>query len=84
MSYDALDVAGVDWRDAVHVLNAPPPRVRRHIGSVFQVVAVTPAGWWLAVTLVEENDDEYLVVGARWVDDAEATAMRKITERGAW
>jgi hypothetical protein len=83
-SYDALNAADVNWRLAVWVLtSAPPPRVRRHLGAVLQVAALTDAGW-LAVLLAEEADDEYLVVGGRWLDEDEVTAMTKITERGEW
>lgn len=81
-SYEALDRAGVGWQAALHVLTASRPRIVRHIGAVMHVVGAVPDGRLLAVALIEETDDEYVVVGARWLDEDEAQPLRKLMERG--
>ena len=81
-TYANLGAAGVDWRDVIHVLNDARPRVRQHFGSVLRVAAAGRDGRWLAVALIEEDDDQYLVVGARHLDDDEAEATRKMIEGG--
>jgi hypothetical protein len=78
-SYEELAAAGIRWQDVVYVLRTSP-RVRHHIGSVLRIAAQTADGTWLAVACVEEEDDEYLVVGARELDDAEAVAVRAMIE----
>ena len=74
-SYDALAAAGIRWQDVLEVLRARP-RVRHHIGAALRIAAQTSAGAWLAVAALEEDDDEYLVVGARELDEAEVAAVR--------
>lgn len=81
-SYEALDLAGVGWQAALHVLTVSRPRIVRHIGAVLHVVGAVPDGRMLAVSLIEETDDEYVVVGARWLDEDEAEPLRKLMERG--
>jgi hypothetical protein len=81
-AYRTLGAAGIRWQDAVHVLHEARPRVRHHMGAVLRVAAEMPDGRWLAIALIEEGDDEYLVVGGRWLDDDEAATLSKITERG--
>jgi hypothetical protein len=46
------------------------------------VVGAVPDGRLLAVALIEETDDEYVVVGARWLDENEAQPLRRL-RRGA-
>jgi hypothetical protein len=64
------------------VLTASRPRIVRHIGAVMHVVGAVPDGRLLAVALIEETDDEYVVVGARWLDENEAQPLRRLMERG--
>ena len=78
-SYDALAAAGIRWQDVLEVLRARP-RVRHHIGAVLRIAAQTRAGAWLAVAAVEEDDDEYLIVGARELDEAEVAAVRAMIQ----
>jgi len=78
-SYDTLAAAGIQWQDVLYVLRASP-RVRHHIGAVLRIAAQTADGRWLAVACIEEDDDEYLVVGARELDDAESAAVRAMIE----
>jgi hypothetical protein len=80
-SYDTLAAAGIRWQDVLEVLRARP-RVSHHIGAVRRIAAQTSAGAWLAVALVEEDDDEYLVVGARELDPDEIEAIQAMIERG--
>ncbi len=80
-SYDALDAAGVGWQAALQVLRAPR-RVRQHIGAVLRVAAVTGDGRWVAVVLVEEDADQYLVVSARELQRDEARQIADVLERG--
>lgn len=81
-SYQALARAEVPWPDAIHILRHARPRVRHHIGAVLRLAAPTTGGRWLAIACIEETDDTYLVVGARWLDDAEAEHLRKTIEGG--
>jgi hypothetical protein len=81
-SYDALDAAGVGWQAALQVLRAPR-RVRQHIGSVLRVAAATRDGRWVAVALVEEEPDQYLVVSARELDGDEARQVAGVLGRSA-
>lgn len=78
---DALHNAGVDWRDVLHVLHAHP-RVRRHLGAVLNTAAPARNGQWLAVAAIEEADDNYLIVGARWLDQEETESTRKMLTGG--
>jgi hypothetical protein len=74
-SYETLAAAGIRWQDVVYVLWASPG-VRHHIGFVLRIAAQSGDGRWLAVACVGEEDDDYLVVGARHLDDAEAVVVR--------
>ncbi|WP_035854297.1 hypothetical protein [Cryptosporangium arvum] len=80
-SYDALDAAGVGWQAALQVLRAPR-RVRQHIGAVLRVASVTADGRWVAVVLIEEDPDQYLVVSARELQRDEARQIADVLERG--
>ena len=78
-SYEAFAAAGIPWQDVLDVLRASP-RVRHHIGAVLRIAAQTSNGVWLAVACIEEEDDEYLVVSARPLDEAEEAAVRAMIE----
>ncbi|GAB7046712.1 hypothetical protein [Catenuloplanes indicus] len=80
-SYTALGAAGVAWQDAVFVLRQSRPVVRRHIGAVLQVAGADRQGRWLAVALIEitpEHDDQYTVVGGRYLDDLEVASIMRM------
>jgi len=79
-SYDALDAAGVGWQAALQVLRAPR-RVRQHVGAVLRVAAATRDGRWVAVALVEEDPDQYLVVSARELGVDEARLVEELLGR---
>jgi hypothetical protein len=81
-SYDALAAAGIGWQMALEVLRARP-RLRHHIGAVLRIAAQANDGRWVAVALIEEDDDEYLVVSARELDAAEQQAVRHMIEGSA-
>ncbi|MEV1289204.1 hypothetical protein [Micromonospora sp. NPDC049679] len=81
-SYDALDAAGVTWQTVQYVLRNRP-RVRRHIGAVLNIAGQGADQQWYMVALVEEAADEYLVAGARPLDETEIQAVSKMLERGA-
>jgi hypothetical protein len=59
------------------------PRLRQHIGAVLRIAAQASDGRWIAVALIEEDDDEYLVVSARELDTAEQQAVQHMIEGGA-
>lgn len=80
-SYDRLNAAGISWRHVLHVLNNPA-RVRRHIGSVLHIAGLTPDETPIVVALIEEDDDQYLIVGARALDEDEAAAFRIMRKGG--
>ncbi|HEX5142509.1 MAG TPA: hypothetical protein VFW21_01430 [Mycobacterium sp.] len=52
--------------------------MRRHIGAVLQVAGQDQDGRWLAVASIEQEDDTYQVVGARWLDDDEVNSVSKM------
>jgi hypothetical protein len=52
--------------------------VRRHIGAALQIAGRDRDGTWLAVALVEEDDDEYTVTSARYLDADEIAAIRRM------
>ena len=74
-----MAAAGIRWQDVLEVLRTRP-RVRHRIGKTMRVAAQTSAGTWLAVAAVEEDDDEYLIVGARELDEAEVAAVRAMIQ----
>lgn len=79
--YTALGAAGVAWQDAVFVLRESRPVVRRHIGAVLNVAGRDRQGRWLAVALIEldpQRDDQYTVVGARYLDEAEIASIERM------
>lgn len=78
-SYRALNAAGITWQEALYVLHTPP-RVRSHIGAVLRVARQTAEGRWIAVALIEEADDDYLIVGGHELDAAETAAAKKMIE----
>jgi hypothetical protein len=80
-SYSALGKAGITWQVVQEVLRAHP-QVRHHIGAVLRIAAHVRDGRWIVVALIEEADDEYLVVSARELGDAEVTAVQKMLEGG--
>jgi hypothetical protein len=80
-SYQRLEAAGISWESVLDVLQARP-RWRQHIGAVLRIAAADRGRRWLGVALIEEADDQFLVVGARELDAAEAEAVRRLLEQG--
>jgi hypothetical protein len=80
-AYDTLGRAGVGWQSVLDVLHARP-RLRQHIGSVLRIAAPDRTGRWLGVVLIEEDDDTYLVVAARELDNAERDTVQELLEGG--
>jgi hypothetical protein len=80
-SYQRLEAARIGWQSVLDVLQARP-RWRQHIGAVLRIAAPDRAGRWLGVALIEEDDDQYLVVGARELDAAESETVRRLLEQG--
>lgn len=76
LSAERLMLAGIAQID-VSVALESRPRVRRHIGSSLQAFGRDRDGEWLAVALVEENDDEYVVTGARYLEPDEVAAIER-------
>jgi hypothetical protein len=77
-SYAALAAAGIAWQDVIYALYDSRPKVRRHIGAVLNVAARDRQGHWLAVALIERDDNDYLVVGARSLDSDEVATVTKM------
>lgn len=75
-SYDRLAAAAIDPLAVRHVLSHPV--VRRHIGAVLTVAGRDHGGTWLSVALIEQADDQYEVVGARYLDADEIATIRRI------
>lgn len=76
-TYERLADAGIGPLSVTDVLYGQP-LVRRHIGSSLQVAGYDRRGTWIAVALIEEDDDEYTVISARYPDDAEIEAIARI------
>jgi hypothetical protein len=75
-TYERLAVAGVSPMSALHVLSHPV--VRRHIGAVLTVAGQDRDGAWLTVALMEEEDDQYTVTGARYLGEDEIVNIRQM------
>ena len=73
-TFERLARSGISPRAVLDVLYGTT-LVRRHIGSALQVFGQDRAGSWLAVALIEEEDDHYVVFGARRLDDTEISAI---------
>jgi hypothetical protein len=73
-SYERLADAGVNPLSVTDVLYSNQ-LVRRHIGAALQVAGTDRHGTWLAVALIEHADDEYTVVAARRLEEAEIKAI---------
>jgi hypothetical protein len=79
-SYEALAAAGIRWQDVLDILQTRP-RIRQHIGALLRIAAQTSDGRWFAVICIEDDDDdEYLVVSARALDETEIPAVRAMIE----
>src|SRR3954451_8050216 len=74
-SYEALAAAGIAWQEVIYTLYDSRPKIRRHIGAVLNVAARDRQGHWLAVGLIERDDNDYLVVGARYLDSDEVATV---------
>ena len=79
-SYQRLAWAGVSPLAVAEVLYGEGV-VRRHIGSSLQVFGEDSEGSWLVVALVETNDDDYEVTGARYLDEDEIAAIKNLRGR---
>lgn len=83
-SYDRIAASGIPWQ-AVSAALRTHPRIRRHIGGDLTIAAPVP-DWvtdklvWIAVELIEEDDDQYLVYDARELDVDEINACQKMIE----
>ena len=72
-TYTAIAASQVDWRDVSYLLRHARPVIRRHIGGCLFITAHAPDRRIIAVTLIEEADDHYLVVTARHLTGDEHT-----------
>jgi hypothetical protein len=79
-AYDRLAKAAVNPLSVTDVLGQPV--VRRHIGAALQVAGRDRDGAWLGVSLIETEDDQYEVVGARYLDEDEVVSIRRMREMG--
>ncbi len=81
-SYKALAANKVTWQDVVYVLRYAHPKIRQHIGAILRIIGRGRDAQLLAVTLIEEGDDQYLVVTARHLTGAEITSAEALLNRG--
>jgi hypothetical protein len=81
-AFDELGRAGIGWQSVIEVLHAPGKQVRAHIGAVLRIAGRDRAGRLLAVALVEEDDDRYLVVAARELSGFEAKLIARLIGGG--
>lgn len=73
-TYDNLAKAGVSPLQVLDVLYSGR-RVRRHIGAFLQIAGTDRDGIWLAVALIEHDDDNYTVTSARYLAQEEIAAI---------
>ena len=84
-SYTLLAAAGVPWPVVMQVLRTHP-QIRRHTSGGL-ILAAAVADWvaggetWIAVALREEDDDHYLVRGARPRGPDEVEAVQAMIKR---
>ena len=83
-SFDALDRAGVAWRDLHSALHGEHPRIRRPVGSEGLLLVVrTGGGSWLVVGFVEQCDGAWLLTDVRHVSEDEAAALDRMFRGGS-
>jgi hypothetical protein len=76
-TYENLARAGVSPLTVTDVLYGGAV-VRRHIGSSLQIAGQDRTGTWVAIALVEEDDDQYTVTSARYLDADEIAAIGRM------
>lgn len=76
-SIESLEWAGVAPVDVLAACESRP-RVRRFIGSSLQLIGRDRAGKWLAVALVETQDDVHEVTGARYLEPDEVASVERL------
>ena len=76
-TYDNLAKAEVSPLAVTDVLYGGPV-LRRHIGASLQFAGRDRDGAWLAVALIEDDDDQYTVTGARYLDHDEIAAISRM------
>lgn len=81
-SYLALAANKVAWQEADYVLHHARPKIRKHAGPVLQIIGRGRDAQLLAITLIEEGDDQYLVVTARHLTGDEITYAEALLNRG--
>ena len=81
-SYDTVAANGLGWQAVQEILLYTTPRVRSHIGALLRVAAPDRDGRWIVVTCIEEQDNEYLVVSARFLEPDEAADAARMIEGG--
>jgi hypothetical protein len=79
-AYDALGYASISWQSVLDVLHTSGRTVRAHIGSVLRIAGRDRTGRLLAVALIEEDDDRYLVVAARELHENEAAMIARLID----
>jgi len=76
-TYDNLAKAGVNPLAVTDVLYGGAVG-RRRIGAALQIAGRDRGGTWLGVALIEEDDDEYTVTSARYLDADEIAAISRM------
>jgi hypothetical protein len=82
-SFDALDRAGVAWRDVHSALYGEHPQIRRPVGSEGLLLVVRTGGTWFVVGFVEQRDGAWLLTDARQVSDIESAALDRMFRGGS-
>ncbi|MFI5492404.1 hypothetical protein [Actinoplanes sp. NPDC051859] len=76
-TYDNLLTARMSPLSVMEVLHAHGV-VRRHTEPALQIAGQDRKGDWLVVALIEDSDDVYIVVSARYLDVEEVEAIARI------
>ena len=83
-SFEALDRAGVAWRDLQSALYSDHPRIRRPVGTEGLLLVIrTDTGYWLVIGFVEQRDGAWLLTEARHVSEAETAALDQMFRGGS-
>lgn len=81
-SLQAIAANKVGWQDVIYVLRHAHPKIRKHVGANLWIIGRARDAQLIAVRLIEESDDQYLVVNARYLTGVELTNAEALLNRG--
>lgn len=76
-TYENLARAGISPLSILDVLHGRRV-IRRPIGAFLQIAGHDRDGHWIAVALMEDEDDSYTVTSARYLDEDETAGIARM------